>query len=240
MLKVIPDAITTLLYPQACSICKQGVENIADGVACRDCWEQTKIFSDRDVLCGKCGAFLRESDHQTETYCRRCDDHFYDSALAVGVYDKALAAAVISLKHVPNVAKTTRKHLVESLERNSFANPDVILPVPLSGKRLLERGFNQAAVLARIIAKSSGIGLDEHSLIRTVHTPMHRAAMDRKAREMTVKDAFSVTRPNLIAGKNVLLIDDVLTSGSTASHCAKVLKTNGAGSVNILTLARAV
>jgi predicted amidophosphoribosyltransferase len=69
---------------------------------------------------------------------------------------------------------------------------------------------------------------------------MHRVAMDRKAREVTVKNAFAVTRPKLIEGKNVLLIDDVLTSGSTVSSCALVLKKSGAARVDVLTLARAV
>ncbi len=240
MLKVISDSIVSILYPQACGICKQSVENSADGAACRDCWEQTKIFSRRDILCYKCGVFLRESDHPTETFCRRCDNHFYDSAHAIGVYDKALASAVIHLKHVPSVAKTTRQYLIETFRSSSFQDINLIIPVPLSKKRLLERGFNQAAVIARIVAKSSGVALDEHSLIRTSHTPMHRAAMDRKARELTVKNAFAVTRPNLIANKNILLIDDVFTSGSTASYCAKILKKNGASSVKVLTLARAV
>lgn len=240
MLNVIPHALISLLYPQACSICKQSVENSADGVACRDCWERTKIFSDRDILCTKCGSFLRESDHPAHAVCRRCDDHFYDSARAIGVYDNALAASVIHLKHVPSVAKTTRQFLIDSFDRYSFGSATVIVPVPLSAKRLFERGFNQAGILARILSKESCIPLDENSLVRSIHTPMHRAAMDRKAREMTVKNAFGVTRPKLIAGKNVLLIDDVFTSGSTASHCAKVLKKNGASRVNVLTLARAV
>ena len=240
MLKLVPDALISLLYPQACAICKQSVENSADGVACRDCWEKTKIFLDRDTLCSKCGTFLREFDRPIETVCRRCGDHLYDSARAVGPYENALSAVVVHLKRAPSISKTTRKYLIDSFERHGFGNADLIVPVPLSKKRLFERGFNQAAVLARIVAAESCIAVDEHSLTRTIHTPMHRAAMDRKAREFTVKNAFEVIRPNLIVGRNILLIDDVLTSGSTASQCAKALKKNGAGKVNVLTLARAV
>ena len=69
---------------------------------------------------------------------------------------------------------------------------------------------------------------------------MHRIGMDEKARELTVRKAFEVTRPKLIEGQNILLIDDVFTSGATASYCAKVLKKHGAAKVNVLTLARAV
>ena len=69
---------------------------------------------------------------------------------------------------------------------------------------------------------------------------MHRIAMDKKARELTVVNAFEVTRPNLIAGQRILLVDDIFTSGATASACAKVLKKNGAVEVNVFTLARAI
>lgn len=240
MLNLIPDALKSLFYPQQCSICKQSVDASADGVACRACWKRTKIFSGLDILCTKCGAFLRESGQPAETLCQLCDGHHYDSARAAGVYDNALAASVINLKHVPSVAKTVRTCMIGAFERHTFTKADLILPVPLSAKRLFERGYNQAAVLARIVAHASDIPLDEQSLVRTIHTPMHRVAMDKKAREMTVKNAFSVTRPKLVSGKSVLLIDDVFTSGSTASHCAKLLKKSGAVRVDVLTLARAV
>lgn len=240
MIRAISDALLSILYPQTCSICRQSVESSADGVVCRDCWVKTKIFSDRDILCTKCGAFLQESNRPTETLCRGCDGHFYDFARAVGMYENALAATIINLKHVPSVATTMRLHFISSFTQYSLENIDLILPVPLSKKRRIERGFNQAAVLAKILSKQFNIPFDEYSLVRTIHTPMHRVAMDKKARELTVKNAFAVTRPNLIAGKNLLLIDDVVTSGSTASYCAKILKKNGASSVKVLTLARAV
>ena len=75
-------------------------------------------------------------------------------------------------------------------------------------------------------------------MTRTIHTPMHRAGMDAKGRALTVEKAFAVTRPKLIAGKNILLVDDVLTSGATISACAKILKKNGARKVFVLTVAR--
>lgn len=240
MLTAIPDAFLSLIYPQDCRNCKHSVESSADGAACRACWENTRIFSEKTILCNKCGIFLMESECPIETLCRRCDDHFYDSARAIGVYENALAASVVHLKQTPHVAKLLRILLKTAFQDSSFQASTLIVPVPLSPRRLLERGFNQAGVLGRIVAKDTGIDLDEHSLIRTLHSPMHRAAMDKKAREMTVKNAFQVSRPKLIANQNILLVDDVFTSGSTASHCAKTLKKSGAGKVNVLTLARAV
>ncbi len=69
--------------------------------------------------------------------------------------------------------------------------------------------------------------LDEQSLVRKIHTPMHRAAMDSKAREMSVKNVFDVKRPKLIAGETILLIDDVYTSGATVSNCANIELSKG-------------
>ena len=94
--------------------------------------------------------------------------------------------------------------------------------------------------IGKVISDRLGIELDEATLVRRVDTLMHRAGMDRKARGMTVKNAFAVSRPKLIEGKTVLLADDVLTSGETASSCAKILKKCGAARVDVITLARAV
>jgi ComF family protein len=116
----------------------------------------------------------------------------------------------------------------------------LIIPVPLSKRRRFERGFNQAAMLGRILSRASTIPMDEFSLVRKIHTQKHRAAMDSKKREITVRKAFEVKRPKMIDGQHILLVDDILTSGATASYCAKALKKNGAASVNVLTLARAV
>ncbi len=87
--------------------------------------------------------------------------------------------------------------------------------------------------------KETKISADDKSLIRRIHTPMHRVAMDEKAREMTVANAFEVSRKEFIKNKTILLVDDVYTSGATVSICAKVLKENGANKVYVLTIARA-
>ncbi len=240
MLHKISDALLSVVYPQACQICQKSVENSTDGVVCRDCWKKTCVFSGKEILCAKCGAYLRESETLFETFCHRCGEHFYDSARAVGLYENALAASILNLKREPFASKRSQNLFIAAFENSPFQDTDIIIPVPLSKKRLLERGFNQAAVLAQILAKHTKLKLDEQSLVRTVHTPMHRAAMDRKARELTVKNAFEVKRPRLIEGETILLIDDVFTSGATVSNCAEILKKKGAERVYVLTLARAV
>ncbi|MBA2620286.1 MAG: ComF family protein [Acidobacteria bacterium] len=240
MLSVVANSLLTIVYPQACAVCAGSVENRADGVACRNCWARTRVFSGAETLCAKCGRFLREGASGFQTFCRQCDEHLYDAARAVGIYERALAASVIHLKREPFVAKCLQKLSLSRFQTSHFQDADVIIPVPLSNKRFLERGFNQAVVLSEIFSKETALPLDAQTLRRTVHTPMHRAGMDGKARETSVRNAFQVSRPNFIKNKNILLIDDVFTSGATASNCAKALKESGAGKVYVLTVARTI
>ena len=240
MLQKIYDSLLTLAYPQPCQVCNESVEGSANGVACRKCWQKTRIFAGQETLCAKCSAFLQEKPSSFETFCRVCDQHFYEAARSVGLYEKALAASVLQLKREPFVCQTLKHLFVSAFENSPFQDATLIIPVPLSKKRLLERGFNQAEVLSEVLAKRFDLKIDRLSFTRKAHTPIHRAAMDRRARELTVEKAFEVTRPNLIKGEKILLVDDVFTTGATTSFCAKALKKKGADKVYVLTIARAV
>ncbi len=238
MLKDLSDSILSLVYPQECSVCHGQVESYDNGDACSDCWDATRIFNGSETLCTKCGAFLFEGRSSADPIlCRRCDEHFYDQAFAIGLYERALSASVLRLKRTPHVANRLKRLLATTLDRMPINRAATVVPVPLSSRRARERGFNQAATIARVVAKHGGLMFDEKSLIRELHTPMHRAGMDKKARAMTVKNAFRVVRPNLIAGRNVVLVDDIFTSGETVSNCARVLKNSGAATVTVLTVA---
>jgi ComF family protein len=240
MLSKIYDSFLSLAYPHECKICKNGVEKSTDGVACDSCWNKTRIFIGNETLCFKCGQFLIEKKTDFQTFCRRCEDHSYDRAISAGIYEFALAASILNLKSDPFVSKRLSGFFIARFQNCNFPNPDLIIPVPLSAKRMLERGFNQAEVLSDLLSEASGIEVNKRLLVRQIHTPMHRVGMDRKARELTVKNAFEVKRPRLIGGKKILLVDDVFTSGSTVSSCAKALKKKGAGEVFVLTIARAL
>ncbi len=238
MFEKITDSLLTIIYPQVCGICGGSVEKSESGVVCESCWQKTALFDGTETVCHKCGRFLSEKPSDFQTFCHLCDEHFYDAARAAGLYEDALQTSILHLKREPFVAKYLQKILIETFNRVEFQDTDLIIPVPLSKKRFLERGFNQAAVLTDILAKHLNIKSDLQSLVRIIHTPMHRAGMDTKAREITVENAFAVTRPNLIKDKNILLADDVFTSGATASFCAKSLKKSGAKQVYVLTIAR--
>ena len=240
MFKVLRHSLLSLLYPQDCHVCSGYIENVDDGAACSKCWSETRLFTGGALLCSKCGSFFLAAGANVDVFCHKCDDHYYDKAAATGIYEKAIAATIVRLKSEPVLDRRARNAFVSAFERSGFGDATLIIPIPLSRKRLVERGFNQAEILAAALARVTRMKLDCHSLIRTAHSPIHRIAMDKKAREMSVRNAFEVTRPKLIDGQNILLVDDVFTSGATASNCAKVLKKNGAAKVNVFTLGRAV
>ena len=240
MLKAVTNSLLSIAFPQNCHSCTGMVDDHADGVACSTCWSATRIFSDDRPACRKCGDPIPSGITGRDIQCHECEGQFYDSVTSAGIYEHALVAVVLELKRSPHLPERAANLLLSALERSYRGRADVVIPVPLSPKRRSERGFNQAEVIGRLISGKAGIPLDTFSLIRSKHTPMHRAGMDRKARDLTVKNAFEVVRPNLIKDRSIVLVDDIFTTGATASYCAKVLKKKGAASVKVVTLARAI
>jgi ComF family protein len=235
------DAALALVYPQACAVCGQSVESRHDGVACASCWHTTRLICDDDTLCWKCGAFPEAAvtrERRQSIRCGRCDDNAFTGARACGFYEGALRASIIELKREPHVATRLVHLMFTTQQREPLKSANLIIPVPLHPERERERGFNQALLLARELARLSGLPLDEHSVVRRTHTSRHRAGMDAKARRKSVADAFVVRHPKLVAGRRVLLVDDVFTSGATVSACAAALKDAGAEEVFVLTVAR--
>jgi len=125
-------------------------------------------------------------------------------------------------------------------QRAPINSANLIIPIPLHPDREGERGFNQAALLARELSRLSHLPIDEYSVVRRVHTERHRAGMDARTRRESVANVFSVRHPKTIASRRVLLIDDVFTTGATVSACAAALKEAGAKEVLVLTIARAL
>jgi ComF family protein len=236
MLRAIVDPLVSVLYPQECHVCGEPVESIRDGVACGECWEATTIFHGGETLCERCGALPAG----VEEFCLHCTGASFDRAIAAGIYGHALSATIINLKKIPHLPKRAQSIFENRIRNLEFSDETIILPVPLSKQRRFERGFNQAEILASIVSRVTGFPAYSTCLVRNEHTTISRAGMDRSERERTVENAFEVRAPRLIEGRDTILVDDVLTSGATASACARVLKKNGAAKVTVITLARAM
>ncbi|MFO7958468.1 MAG: ComF family protein [Candidatus Brocadiia bacterium] len=134
--------------------------------------------------------------------------------------------------------------LLKGILRSAGAPPDIETPsavvaVPLHPRRLRERGYNQSALLGRVLAGHFGRRLLSGVLRRTRHTS-RQTGLSRTARRDNVRGAFEAARPGAVDGLNLLLVDDVMTTGATVDECCKVLKRAGAAKVQVLTLARTV
>jgi competence protein ComFC len=262
-IQTLRDGVLSLAYPQECRICSQPVHSWNDGVVCHRCWNNpaiTKLFSD-SAHCIKCHAPLPASQNfsspnkpsnapepleksplpltTNESTCSQCQHMPFTFARACGAYAGALEANVLFLKSQPHVCRRLRDILLQTFAANEkYLLSDVVIPVPLHSTRRLERGFNQAQLLATIIASHFNLQLDNNCLQRSQNTERHRAGMDAFDRMKSVKTAFQVVKTKALQNTSVLLIDDVFTTGSTLCAVTRVLLEAGAAQVRILTLAK--
>jgi len=155
---------------------------------------------------------------------------------AVFEYGGAVATAIVRLKYAGRVDLASRLGAVMAGAVEPLATRvDVVVPVPLHASRLAERGFDQAALLAGPVARGLRISRVARALVRTRATP-RQASLDRSARSANVADAFGCPSPRAVAGKRVLLVDDVRTTGATLAACATALRASGASEVLTLAL----
>lgn len=241
-LRQISNPLLSVFYPQECALCGNSVEKIELGEICESCWEKSEIFDGSETICFRCGAVLADAPkiaQERKIFCHYCDELSFAAARAIGIYEGALRATVLRLKQEPAVSDKLKDLLFAAFNQSPINQATKIIAVPLHEKRFRERTFNQAAILAERLSKISGLEVLENCLIRNVHTPMHRAGMDERGRLESVEKSFAVKNARLIENEKILLVDDVFTSGATASACAKILKEKGASDVFVLTIARA-
>lgn len=223
------------------------IESWRDGVACNACWregeekiEQVRAQNDFCVKCGMPLPALPTLVFTAERRCGRCDELAFGFARACGIYEGALRESVLCMKFHPRLPSRLRAELQKAFSALNQKQPlESIIPVPLHADRLATRTFNQAEVIARELASLTGLRVDAASLVRARYTEKHRAGMAARERARSLEKAFRVRAPRLIQGKSVLLVDDVMTTGSTTHAIAEVLLAGGARSVSVLTLARA-
>ncbi len=195
------------------------------------------VFPPRCEVCRRMGAeALCESCEKKITFLR--PTAFIHS---VGIYESALKSAILRFKFKKraNLAEPLGILLVKYINHNLDMNDvDFIVPVPLHERRLRERGFNQSELLAHVITKYYDVPTISGLLFRARETHP-QFDLPRTERLKNVRGAFEVKGSNLLKEKNLLLLDDIYTTGSTVSECTRVLKEGGAQKVHVLTLSRA-
>ncbi|MBN1281780.1 MAG: ComF family protein [Alphaproteobacteria bacterium] len=226
------------LFPPACSICKKSVSQ--HGMLCPDCWSGFNWIS--DPKCCKCGyPFPADLDLGTTPMCPVCaaGDNELDWMRSACVYDDVSKNIMLPFKHAGalHYQKIMTRAMIGAL-RELDQNVDLVMPVPLAYRRLFKRGYNQATLLARPIAKYLGKKIDVSSVRRKYRPDMGHK--NSKQRSENIRGVFVVSRPEKISGKTILLVDDVMTTGATFSELKRVLKKSGAVAVYGITFCRVV
>ncbi|MEO0441474.1 MAG: ComF family protein [Pseudomonadota bacterium] len=234
--KTLIRTFAELALPPRCPAC--GVSVARDHEICLDCWRQYAFLAGpKCIRCGEPFAFDRGPD----TICGQClaNPPHFDSVRAAVRYDELSARLVIRLKYGGRlgIADLISGHMERLITEQDV--PELIIPVPLHRTRLWRRGFNQSALIAQVIGRRLRCTVASDLLIRTHATPPLKK-MSTAQRFETVRNAFDVTAKGRseLPGKEILLVDDVFTSGSTANACAGVLKAAGTKKVTVLCWAR--
>lgn len=227
------------VVPPRCLLCQSIV--IAPGHVCGPCWSQLSFIS--NPYCDQCG-FPFEFEIEEHMVCGSClrKPPPYRKARSALVYDDVSKALILKFKHGDGIYLTPAfTDWMMQAGDDLFASVDFLIPVPLHWKRLIRRRYNQAALLAKGLAHKTNKPALLDALKRIKNTPS-QGHLTSNEREQNVKNAF-ILRPRVakqLKGKRVLLIDDVLTSGSTIKACTDSLLKQGVLSVDVLTLARVV
>ena len=242
MLKKLASAALDFCLPRACAGCQQTWTLSEQGCWCPSCREALAwIGSPR---CPGCGIPFLDSPDSDDHLCGECLKGAFDFDVA----RSAVLYAGMARKRIHQLKFGGKLHwvpalaalLAESVKPGDAVNRvDMIVPVPLHQQRLRQRGFNQAGLIAREFGRACSIPVRFGVLIRHRAT-LPQTRLGRRERLDNVRGAFMIARREAVRGRSVLLLDDVFTTGTTLSECAKVLKRAGAQTVHALTVARVV
>jgi ComF family protein len=232
-LKIAASRLLDFALPPRCSGCGTIVSDVHS--FCSDCWKQVDFLG--HTGCSTCGIPLEATEL---TICGAClaRPPRIDRARAAVAYGDLSRSLAIHLKYGRKVAiaRTMARYMAPLVGEGEDR---LLVPVPLHRTRLWRRGFNQSSLVASAISRTLGIASNPLALRRVRPTPPLKG-MSLLQRRKTVAGAFQVRNKRVIAGKTVILVDDVLTTGSTAEACARALKRAGAARVELISRARVV
>jgi len=237
VLRDIIRGVTDLIYPPSCILCSADLS--LDDCPFQICLPCQVLFApNHPPFCRRCSRHL---ENPSVPYCRACQRRpfHFDLAWAACEYNGVMKHAIHLFKYGQKTA--LRRHfagLIMSFLRAyriDLSGYDRLCPVPLSPTRMRERTFNQAALLARELAPFLGVPLDEKLLQRRRNTK-NQAKLSPKDRWTNIRGAFTIRNSSALNGQNILILDDLLTTGATASEAALALKQAGANRVGVLTL----
>lgn len=244
-LRGLADALASVLFPAPCRICGETLDNSSRIPICRACLASLAPIC--APLCQHCGCPITshiplETSHAPLCHICRRGLYDFDFARSYGIYSPAMARAIMLLKHhaVLPLGDWFARRIAEAAKPHpEMYAADVIVPVPVHRARLRERGYNQADLIARPLAKLLGLPVQSCLLVRTKPRP-DKLRLTMRERWRTVRGAYEMQQGVRVDKLKVLLVDDVLTTGATLDACSRALRKAGAAQVVALTVARAV
>jgi ComF family protein len=246
MIEYIKEGLLNFVFPLDCKICEKPIRESKGYSICEDCFKTIELIE--RPYCAKCGKPLIPTDffkQNREILCLDCKrkKYSFEFSRSTGIYDKVLKKCIHLFKYYgeKKLAKPLGKLMVDSLVKNDeFKRKiDLIIPVPLHRNDLKKRGFNQSVLLGKVTGDYLSIPVRENVLVKKKLTPF-QVNLSKKERKINILGAFSVEKPEEIKGKNILILDDVFTTGATVEECTKELMKARAKNIFVLTLARTV
>ncbi|MBI4085379.1 MAG: ComF family protein [Candidatus Liptonbacteria bacterium] len=215
------DSVMDILFPSLCLDCGESI--VSDEMLCARCFEN--IYINRSLFCGKCGArlpSLKKICHLDFPYILGAAASYKDELPRLLVHE-------LKFKFVRNAARPLAEILAIYARNAGLTEDDwLVVPVPLGPKRFRRRGYNQSEIIAKIFAETLSIKIENDGFVRSKETKPQSEMRDFESRVENTKECFSVVSPEKFAGKNIILIDDVSTSGITFFEAATSLKKSGA------------
>ena len=229
------DGVLDFLYPGQCAGCLGGYDRGA--ILCRDCEQQFENLS-TSPACEYCAMPLTEHGAPCP-YCLGKGAPFFDRIVSIGMFQEPLRSLIHRAKYSGDwpLAELLADRLMEKESvRGLLGQTDCLVAVPLHYGRQVGRGFNQAQVIAQRMGRRCGVK-SVKPVVRKRRTETQTYLHSQARRAENVQNAFRLTRPGCVAGKHVVLVDDVMTSGATLFEMARTLKPAGAASLSALVLA---
>jgi len=236
--------LTAVVMPDDCRVCQRPREDASRIPVCDECLGS--FLRIQEPFCAVCGRPMLPGAHlgAEGPLCALCHRGVYSFQLArsYAAYDQSLMRAVTLLKHaaIRPLARWFGLRLAEvARSRLHGFEPQIVVPVPLHPDRQRERGFNQAELLAQVVAQELGLPMDSRAIQRQKpRPPKHR--LSRHERWEAARGAYAPAPDGRIDNRRVLLVDDVFTTGATLDACARALRSAGAAQVAALTIARVI
>ena len=226
-------SVLDFALPPRCGGCGTIVDDVDS--FCPDCWRELEFLQGG---CTRCGLPLKGTDAEI---CGRCLARplRLDRIRAAVAYGDISRSIALRLKYGRKVglARTMSRYMHPLI--GDLPPDSVLVPVPLHRSRLWSRGFNQSAIVARALSRRTGLDVTVDTLQRLRATPPLKG-MSMRQRRRTVAGAFRVSDRAQLRGRTIVLVDDVLTTGSTANACARALKRAGAARVDLISWARVI